>query len=99
LTFLSPWIAKRDAADANRVPQDSRVYAIGDVAGGLHFTHVANYHAGIVIRKALFRIPVKVKEDIIPWVTFTDPELAHAGLTEDQAVANAARKALKRING
>ena len=72
---------------AGLVTSNSRIYAIGDVIGGLQFTHVANYHAGIVIRKALFRIPVKVKEDIIPWVTFTDPELAHAGLTEDQAVA------------
>lgn len=72
---------------AGLVTSNRRIYAIGDVIGGLQFTHVANYHAGIVIRKALFRIPVKVKEDIIPWVTFTDPELAHAGLTEDQAVA------------
>ena len=73
--------------DAGLVTSNSRIYAIGDVIGGLQFTHVANYHAGIVIRKALFRIPIKVNEDIIPWVTFTDPELAHAGLTEDQAVA------------
>jgi pyruvate/2-oxoglutarate dehydrogenase complex dihydrolipoamide dehydrogenase (E3) component len=64
-----------------------RVYAIGDVAGGLQFTHVANYHAGIVIRNALFRLPAKANEEIIPWVTFTDPELAHVGLTEAQARA------------
>ncbi len=62
------------------------VFAIGDVIGGLQFTHVANYHAGIVIRRALFRIPAKVDEKIIPWVTFTDPELAHVGLSEDQAI-------------
>jgi pyruvate/2-oxoglutarate dehydrogenase complex dihydrolipoamide dehydrogenase (E3) component len=62
-----------------------RVYAIGDVAGGLQFTHVANYQAGIVIRRALFRIPAKVDTRIIPWVTFTDPELAHVGLQEAQA--------------
>ena len=37
-----------------------RVYAIGDVAGGAQFTHAANYHAGLVIRHALFRLPVKV---------------------------------------
>jgi len=63
-----------------------RVYAIGDVAGALQFTHVANYHAGLVIRNALFRMPVKVKHDIVPWVTFTDPELAQVGLTEAEAV-------------
>jgi pyruvate/2-oxoglutarate dehydrogenase complex dihydrolipoamide dehydrogenase (E3) component len=64
---------------------NKRVYAIGDVAGGLQFTHVANYHAGLVIRNALFRLPVKINEDQIPWVTYTDPELAHVGLSERQA--------------
>jgi len=64
---------------------NSKVYAIGDVIGGAQFTHVANYHAGIVLRRALFRLPATVDSDIIPWVTFTDPELAHVGLTEDTA--------------
>ena len=59
-----------------------KIYAIGDVAGSLQFTHVANYHAGIVIRSAIFRLPVKVNTDIVPWVTYTDPELAHVGLDE-----------------
>ncbi len=63
-----------------------RVYAVGDVvAGGLMFTHVANYHAGLVIRHALFRLPVKVSYTAVPWVTFTDPELAHVGLTDERA--------------
>ena len=65
-----------------------RVYAIGDCAAGqLQFTHVANYHAGLVIRNALFRLRVKVNNDAIPWVTYTDPELAQTGLTEAQARA------------
>jgi len=64
-----------------------RVYAIGDVAGRGQFTHLANYHAGLVIRNALFRLPVKVNADLVPRVTFTDPELAHVGLTEAQARA------------
>jgi pyruvate/2-oxoglutarate dehydrogenase complex dihydrolipoamide dehydrogenase (E3) component len=64
-----------------------RVYAIGDVIGQLQFTHAANYHAGLVIRNALFRLPVRANNDPIPWVTFTEPELAHAGLTEAQARA------------
>jgi len=64
---------------------NKRVYAIGDVAGGLQFTHVANYHAGLVIRHALFRLPVRVNDEIIPWVTFTEPELAHVGLSEAEA--------------
>ncbi len=62
-----------------------KVYAIGDVAGGLQFTHVAGYHAGLVIRNALFRLPVNNETRHIPWVTYTDPELAHVGMTEDQA--------------
>ena len=61
------------------------VYAAGDVAGGLQFTHVAGYHAGLIIRNALFRLPVKNRTDIIPWVTYTDPELANVGLTEKDA--------------
>jgi len=62
-----------------------RVFAIGDVTGGLQFTHMANYHAGIVIRRALFKLPAKVNTAIVPWVTFTEPELAHVGLSEQQA--------------
>jgi pyruvate/2-oxoglutarate dehydrogenase complex dihydrolipoamide dehydrogenase (E3) component len=62
-----------------------RVYAIGDVVGGAQFTHAANYHAGLVVRNALFRLRVRVDNDSIPRVTFTDPELAHVGLTETQA--------------
>ena len=62
-----------------------RVYAIGDVAGGPQFTHVANYHAGLVIRSALFRLPVRAEHDNIPHVTYVDPEVAHAGLTEETA--------------
>jgi pyruvate/2-oxoglutarate dehydrogenase complex dihydrolipoamide dehydrogenase (E3) component len=64
---------------------NAKVYAAGDVAGGLQFTHVAGYHAGLIIRNALFRLPVKNRTDIIPWVTYTDPELAHVGLSEQQA--------------
>ena len=65
-----------------------RVYAIGDCAAGqLQFTHAANYHAGLVIRNALFRLPVRVNNSAVPWVTYTEPELAHTGVTEKQARA------------
>ena len=59
-----------------------RVYAIGDCVGGLQFTHVAGYHAGIVVRSALFRLPSKADYRAVPWVTYTDPELAQVGMTE-----------------
>ena len=60
-----------------------RVYAVGDVAGG-RFTHEAGYQAGLVIRNALFGLPVKARTSM-PHVTYTDPELAQAGLTEAEA--------------
>jgi pyruvate/2-oxoglutarate dehydrogenase complex dihydrolipoamide dehydrogenase (E3) component len=70
----------------NLKTSNRRVYAIGDCAAGqLQFTHAANYHAGLVIRNALFRLRVRVSNDVVPWVTYTDPELAQAGLTEAEA--------------
>ncbi|MEM6375100.1 MAG: FAD-dependent oxidoreductase [Pseudomonadota bacterium] len=71
--------------DASLKTTNKRVYAIGDVAGGLQFTHVAGYHAGVIIRSALFGLPAKAETHHIPWSTYTDPELAQIGLTEAQA--------------
>lgn len=71
--------------DASLRSSNKKVYAIGDVAGGLQFTHVAGYHAGVVIRSTLFGLPSKVRTNHIPWATYTEPELAHVGLTEAQA--------------
>ncbi len=62
-----------------------KVYAIGDVTGGLQFTHVAGYHGALLLRPLLFRLPAHENRAIIPWVTYTDPELAHVGLTEAEA--------------
>ncbi|NVK36239.1 MAG: FAD-dependent oxidoreductase [Rhodobacteraceae bacterium] len=62
-----------------------RVYAIGDVIGGRQFTHAAGYQAGLVIRNLLFRLPVRYDETRVPWTTFTEPELGHAGLTLAEA--------------
>jgi pyruvate/2-oxoglutarate dehydrogenase complex dihydrolipoamide dehydrogenase (E3) component len=71
--------------DARLRTTNRYVFAIGDVAGGPQFTHVAGYHAGIVIRNALFRLPAKVDYRALPWVTYTEPELAHVGLAEAAA--------------
>ena len=71
--------------DARLRTTNRRAFAIGDVAGGPRFTHVALYHAGIVIRNALFRLPAKVDYRTLPWVTYTDPELAQVGLTQAAA--------------
>jgi pyruvate/2-oxoglutarate dehydrogenase complex dihydrolipoamide dehydrogenase (E3) component len=77
--------AKGIRTDARLRTSNRRIYAAGDVAGGYQFTHVAGYHAGIVIRNALFRLPAKVGYDAVPWVTYTEPELANVGFTEAQA--------------
>lgn len=71
--------------DASMKTTNKRVYAIGDVAAGLQFTHVAGYHAGVIIKSALFGLPSKARTDHIPWATYTDPEIAQVGLTEAQA--------------
>lgn len=68
-----------------RSVSNRRVHAIGDVAGGLMFTHVAGYHAGVVIRSMLFGMRARQRTDHIPWATYTDPELAQVGLTEADA--------------
>ncbi len=71
--------------DARLRSTNRRVYAAGDAAGGPQFTHMANHHAGIILRNALFRIPAKVDLRALPWVTFTDPEIAQVGLAESAA--------------
>lgn len=71
--------------DARLRTSNHRIYSAGDVAGGPQFTHLAAYHAGIVLRNALFRLPAKANLTALPWVTYTDPELAQVGLTEAQA--------------
>ncbi len=64
---------------------NKRVYAMGDVVGGLQFTHTAAYHSGVIIKSALFGLPSKTSTAHIPWATYTDPEIAQVGLTETQA--------------
>ena len=71
--------------DARLRTSNKKIFAIGDVVGSHQFTHVAGYHAGIVLRNVLFRLPAKVDYSAMPWVTYTDPEIAHVGMTEKQA--------------
>lgn len=59
---------------------NSRIYAIGDVASAFRFTHVADAHARMVVRNALFFGRGKVSDLVIPWVTYTSPDLAHVGI-------------------
>lgn len=66
----------------------NHIYAIGDCAEGApQFTHIAGYHAGIVIRNICFRFPAKTNYKTLPWVTYTSPEIANVGMTESMAIA------------
>jgi len=61
------------------------IYSAGDAAGGYQFSHLAGWQAFLAARNALIPGSSKGLTDLVPWVTFTDPEVAHVGLTEDQA--------------
>ena len=67
----------------SRTTVDS-IYAVGDVAGRYLFTHMAGYEGVRAVRDMFFPGKGKVT-DFVPWCTFTDPELAHAGLTTSEA--------------
>ncbi len=75
------------AVDGGLRTSNRRIYAIGDVVGPYRFTHMAGYQARLVLRSALFRLPAKARYAAVPWVTYTDPELAHVGLSEAEATA------------
>lgn len=61
------------------------IFGAGDVTGGYLFTHVADHEARTVVQNALFPVRAKIDYGVIPWCTYTDPELAHVGLTEEEA--------------
>lgn len=63
------------------------IYGAGDVTGVFPFTHAAGYEGGIVLSNAIFHLPRKVNYTFLPWVTYTDPELASIGLNEQAAKA------------
>jgi pyruvate/2-oxoglutarate dehydrogenase complex dihydrolipoamide dehydrogenase (E3) component len=73
--------------DARLRSSNRRVFAVGDAAGGPQFTHVAGWHAGIVVRQAVLGLPSRADPRAVPRVTYTDPELAQVGLTEAEARA------------
>ncbi|WP_127901897.1 dihydrolipoyl dehydrogenase family protein [Solirhodobacter olei] len=75
----------RVKSDARLRTTNRRVFAIGDATSARQFTHLAGYHAGLVVRQALLALPARARADHIPRVTYTVPELAHIGLTEAEA--------------
>ncbi len=79
------WGARGVEVDRRLRSSQHHIFACGDVCGPHAFTHMAEYQAGIVIANAVFRLPRKVDYRVVPRVTFSDPELAQVGLTEDEA--------------
>jgi pyruvate/2-oxoglutarate dehydrogenase complex dihydrolipoamide dehydrogenase (E3) component len=77
----------RDGIKVNEYLKTSHrhIYAAGDVSGGYQFTHVAGYEGGVVISNAVFRLPRKADYSLVPWCTYTHPELASIGLNEKRA--------------
>ncbi len=63
------------------------IWAAGDVTGGLQFTHVAEYMAKVVVQNALTPLKTTTSYRVVPWVTFTDPQVARVGVTADEATA------------
>ena len=61
------------------------IWAVGDVTGGLQFTHVAEHMAKGALQNSLSPFARAISYDAVPWVTYTDPEVAHVGLSEAEA--------------
>ena len=59
------------------------IYACGDVTGGLQFTHMAEHMAKVAASKMLTHLPMKIDDKHVPWCTYTEPEMAHVGETEE----------------
>ena len=70
------------------------IYAAGDCAGGFQFTHYAGYQGAMAVRNMLLPGRSRARPEHPPWATFTDPEVAHSGYTEEQARARFAGKVL-----
>ncbi|MEO7986775.1 MAG: mercuric reductase [Gemmatimonadales bacterium] len=71
--------------DDRLLTSNGRVYAIGDVSSRYQFTHVADFQARLVIANALFFGRGRASRLVIPWATYTSPEVAHVGLTPEEA--------------
>ena len=84
--------------DARLRSSQKHIFAAGDVASGPQFTHIAGYHAGIIIRNICFKMPAKVDYTALPWVTYTETEVANVGLTHKQALEKFGESQIKTIS-
>jgi pyruvate/2-oxoglutarate dehydrogenase complex dihydrolipoamide dehydrogenase (E3) component len=97
---LDPGAGGIDLDDTGSIRTDDRlattasgVYAVGDVTGRLRFTHAADEMGRLAVANAFSRFPRRFDTRAVPWVTFTDPEVARVGMTEEQAVGRGVRVA------
>ncbi|KPV39626.1 hypothetical protein AN478_10900 [Thiohalorhabdus denitrificans] len=73
------------AVDRRQRTSARHIFAVGDVCGPYQYSHLANYQAGVVIQNAVFRLPARADLTALPRVTYSDPEVAHVGLTAAEA--------------
>jgi len=84
--------------DDNLRTTNKNVFAAGDVCSAFKFTHAADFMARNVIRNALFGGKAKTSDLVIPWATYTTPEVAHVGPTRDDLEARKDELDLYRVN-
>ena len=77
---------------------NKRVFAIGDCNGGLQFTHAAGEQAGVAIQNALFGTHKKFDPNLVPWTTFTTPEVAHFGPLKSELDTKSTTYQVLRLN-
>jgi pyruvate/2-oxoglutarate dehydrogenase complex dihydrolipoamide dehydrogenase (E3) component len=80
-----PYSERGIAVSGSLRTANKKVYAIGDVTGEWELQHAAEHHAAVAVKNALLRLPVRAERAAMPWATYSDPELAHVGLTEEIA--------------
>ncbi|MGP1281618.1 MAG: dihydrolipoyl dehydrogenase family protein [Parasphingopyxis sp.] len=81
------WSPRGIAVDDRRRTSNRKVYAIGDCRVGPRFTHASGYEGSLVVLQVALGLPSKADYKALPWVTYSDPELGHVGMTEEQARA------------
>ncbi|MEM8696782.1 MAG: FAD-dependent oxidoreductase [Pseudomonadota bacterium] len=79
------WSPRGIAVDARRRTTNKKIYAIGDCRVGPRFTHASGYEGSLVILQIALGLSGKADYSALPWVTYSDPELGHVGMTEAQA--------------
>jgi len=81
------WSSRGIEVDSRRRTSNKKVYAIGDCRVGPRFTHASGYEGSLIVLQVALGLPSKADYKALPWVTYSDPELGHVGMTEKEARA------------